>query len=43
MRLTVGLIPTEGVEFLQGLEMVGKRVEEKKRLRSKKDGDSKPH
>jgi hypothetical protein len=40
---TVGPIPTDDVEFLRVLEMVGKRVEEKKRLRSKKDGDSKPH
>jgi hypothetical protein len=43
MLFTVGPIPTEDVEFLRVLEMVGKRVEEKKHLRSKKDGDSKPH
>jgi hypothetical protein len=43
MIFTVGLIPTEDVEFLQVLKIVRKRVEEKKRLRTNKDRDSKPH
>jgi hypothetical protein len=43
MMFTVGPILTEDVDFLRVLEMVGKRVEETKRLRSKMDGDSKLH
>jgi hypothetical protein len=43
MIFTVGPIPTEDIEFLRVLEMVGKRVEEKKCLRRTKDRDSKPH
>jgi hypothetical protein len=37
MMFTVGPIPTEDVEFLGVLEMGGKQVDEKKRLKSKKD------
>jgi hypothetical protein len=43
MMFTVGPIPTENVEFVPVLEMVRKRVEENKCLRSTKDGDSIPH
>jgi hypothetical protein len=40
---TVVPISSEVVEFLRLLEIVRIEVEEKKCLRSQKDGDSKPH
>jgi hypothetical protein len=43
MIFTVGPIPTGDVECLRGVEMVGKRVEENKPFRRKKDRYSNPH